>query len=97
MNDTAVKLAAERYRDYILPPYDAMMDMEGFDAICAFSNTFSGTSVYVPRLRTIFCQCLEQDILRLYNGHNIRELVQQYGFSERYIRNLIRREQNSQL
>ena len=92
MNTSAVKQAAERYREYILPPYDAMMDMDGFDAICAFSHTFSGTSVYVPRLRTIFCECLEQDILRLYNGNNVRELVQRYGFSERYIRNLVRRE-----
>ena len=92
MDERIVKKAARRYQDCILPPYDAMIDMDGFEAICAFSKTFSGTSVYVPRLRTIFGQCLEKDMLMNYNGANVRELVQKYGFSERHVRDLLRRE-----
>ena len=91
MDEGALRQAAQRYQEDILPPYDAIMEMDGFDAICAFSRTFSGTSVYVPSLRTIFCQCLENDILRLYNGTNLRQLVRQYGFSERHVRALIRK------
>ena len=90
MNEQVVKQAAYRYQDYILPPYNAMMEMDGFDAICAFSRTFSGTNIYVPSLRTIFSHCLEKDMLQHYNGTNIRELVQKYGFSERYVRNLVK-------
>ena len=90
MNENILRQAARRHQEYILPPYDAIMDMDGFDAICAFSQTFSGTSVYVPRLRTIFGQCLEREIQRNYNGTNVRELVQKYGYSERHIRNIIR-------
>ena len=92
MDERAVKHAAQRYQDCILPPYDTMMEMDGFDAICAFSRTFSGTSVYVPSLRTIFGQCIEKDILERYTGANIRELVRKYGFSERHVRDLIKRE-----
>jgi Mor family transcriptional regulator len=92
MNERTVKQAALRYQDCILQPYDAMMDMDGFDAICTFSKTFGGTSVYVPSVRTIFGQCLEKDMLNAWNGANVRELVQKYGFSERHIRDLIKRE-----
>ena len=92
MDERIVKQAARRYQDHILPPYDAIMDMDGFEAICAFSKTFSGSSIYVPRLRTIFGQCLEMDMLTNYNGANVRELVQKYGFSERHVRDLIKRE-----
>jgi len=90
MNEQVVKQAAHRYRGYVLPPYDTMMEMDGFGAICAFSRTFSGTNVYVPSLRTIFSQCLEKDMLLHYDGANIRELVQKYGFSERYVRDLVK-------
>ena len=90
MNERVLKQAAKRYQDFILPPYDSMMDMDGFDAICAFSKTFSGTSVYVPSLRTIFGQCLEKEMLNAWNGANLRELVQKYGFSERHVRDLVK-------
>ena len=91
MNERIVKQAAQKYNDFILPPYNLMMEMDGFEAICSFSRTFSGTSVYVPSLRTIFGQCLEKEILSQYNGTNIRELVQKFGFSERHVRDLIRK------
>ena len=91
MDEKVMRQAAKLYQECILPPYDAMMEMDGFDAICAFSETFSGTSVYVPSLRTIFKQCLEKDMLRKWNGVNVRELVQKYGFSERYVRDLLKK------
>jgi len=91
MSEKMLKAAAERYRDSILPPYDKIMELEnGFEAICAFSKAFSGGSVYVPSLRTIFKECIDQEIQEQHNGKNIRELVRAYGFSERYIRNLLR-------
>lgn len=92
MNERVIKEAAKRYQEYVLPPYDAMMDMDGFDAICEFSKHFSGTSVYIPKMRSIFGGCLERDMLRVWNGVNMREIVQKYGYSERHVRELIKRE-----
>ena len=89
MNEEVLKEIAKKHKDLILPPYDEMMEMDGFEAICAFSKTFGGASIYVPKLRTIFKQCINKEMLEQYVGANIRELVQKYGFSERYVRNLI--------
>ncbi|MCL2398709.1 MAG: hypothetical protein FWC91_03060 [Defluviitaleaceae bacterium] len=91
MDERIIKQVAQKHNDFILPPYDEIMEMDGFNAICTFSRTFSGTSIYVPSLRTIFGQCLEKEILSQYNGTNIRELVQKFGFSERYVRALVRK------
>jgi len=91
MDERAVRQAAERYPEEILPPYDGFMGLDGFDAICEFSRTFSGTSVYVPRIRTIFGACLEREILSQYNGANLREMVRKYGYSDRHVRELIKR------
>ena len=90
MNEKMLRTVAKRHQDYILHPYREIMDMDGFDAICAFSKEFSGGNVYVPSLRAIFKSCINQEILEQHNGKNVRELVKTYGFSERYIRNLLR-------
>ena len=92
MNERIIRQVAMQYPDLILPPYDAIMDMDGFDAVCAFSRTFSGTSVYVPSLRTIFGKCIEKSIIEQYNGTNVREMVQKYGYSERHVRDILLRE-----
>jgi Mor family transcriptional regulator len=81
---------AKRYKKYVLPPYDVIMDMNGFDAICAFSELFGGEYVYVPSLRTIFGKCIKREILQQYTGENIYELSNDFGFSKRHIRNLVR-------
>lgn len=94
MNETILKNAADQYKECILPPFGEFMDMDGFDAICAFSKTFGGSSVYIPSVRTIFKQCIEQDMIRRYcrKRKNIHELVRAYGFSERHIRNVLKNE-----
>ena len=91
MNDNLLKEVAMRYQEHILPPYDAMIDMDGFEAICELVRNFGSSSVYVPSLRTIFGQCLELDMMEHYNGTNVRELVKKYGYSEKFVRNLIKR------
>ena len=91
MDKKAVRLAAERYQEYVLSPYDVMIGTDGFEAVCTFVDTFSGSNVYIPQMRTIFGPCLERYIVDEWNGANMRELVRKCGFSERHVRNLIRR------
>ena len=91
MDKNALRLAAQKYRDNILPPYDIIMDMDGFGAICCFSETFSGSAVYVPSLRTIFSGCIEGDIVASYNGKNTKQLARNYGYTERYLQRIVRR------
>ena len=89
MSEKHIRNAVMQNKRLIFPPYDTMIDMDGYDAICAFSQAFSGGTVYVPSLRTIFKECIEQEINNRYNGKNIRELAKDYGLSVRHVRNLI--------
>lgn len=55
MNKHLLRDAAHKHRNMILTPYDALLDIEnGFDAICLFSELFSGHTTYVPAIKTIF-------------------------------------------
>lgn len=89
MNEHMVKNAVRLHRELVMPPYNEIVNMDGLDALFELGREFGGTSVYVPKLRTIFSQCIEKEILRLYNGRNIHELAHSFDYSERHIRKLI--------
>jgi len=88
MNDK-IRESAMLHQSLILHPYDKIINMNGYEAICTFAEEFGGGSIYVPSLRTIFKHCIEKEILNRYNGKNIRSLAKEYKFSERNIRNMI--------
>ena len=83
--------AVKRYQEHMVFPYGEMVALDGFDALCAFTEYFGGDTVYVPSLHTICAPCIDLDILRRYNGKNVAALAAEYGFSVRTIRNVIRR------
>ena len=80
---------AQRHKSVIMQPYDAIMDLNGFNAICAFVDYLGGMSVYIPTLRTIFIRCLEQEAMNEFSGANYADLCRKYGFSERHLRRLL--------
>jgi Mor family transcriptional regulator len=86
MNDALLRRVATKYRNDILQPYDAIMELDGFEAICAFSEYFNGTSVYVPTKKTIFQHCLERAAYKEFDGTNFPALVRKYGLSNRTLR-----------
>ena len=87
MNKNILKEAALLHPEKVMYPYDEMLKMDGpdaaFNAVCAFVEGLSGTTVYVPNLRRIFSECLVEAAAKEYNGYNIACLAKKYGFSER--------------
>ena len=90
MNRELLRYAAMKHKEDILPPYDQLIDMEGFEAVCGFSDLLGGTTYYVPQVGKIFRRCLEKEIIEEFDGGNYRELRRKYGFSETFLRNLLR-------
>jgi Mor family transcriptional regulator len=89
MNKTILKHAALLHPDFIMQPYDEMMNRHGFEMIYCFSECLGGRTIYVPSARTIFSRCLEEEVRKEYNGKNVPYLTRKYGFSERHLRRLL--------
>ena len=89
MDKLLLRNAALHYPQDVLPPYDALLGLEGFDAIYALTEHLGGLTVYVPHARSIFIKCLEQEIRREFNGSNFIKLAKKYGFTERHIRRMV--------
>jgi Mor family transcriptional regulator len=86
MNEKTLRMVASKNRRDILEPFDAIMDLDGFEAICAFSDLLSGRTVYIPKKKTIFMRCLEREAEREFNGSNLSSLSHKYGLSDRHLR-----------
>ena len=89
MNKSTLKNAALNHPLQIMQPYDAMLGLDGIDAILAFAEHLGGMTVYVPNERTIFARCLELEARREFNGHNYAILAKKYGYTERHIRRIL--------
>jgi len=89
MDKNILKLAAQRHPSLILQPYDALMGMEGFDAIYTLCENMGGATVYVPSARKMFAECLVKEALQEFDGYNYDVLAKKYGFSCRHLRRLV--------
>jgi len=89
MDKTILRQAAQRHPSLILQPYDALMGMEGFDAIYTICENLGGATIYVPSARKIFAKCLEKEAAREFNGYNYEALAKKYGFSDRHLRRML--------
>jgi Mor family transcriptional regulator len=89
MNSDTLRSIAKKYPGDILKPYDDIMNMDGFDAICAFSEYLSGRTIYIPSKKTIFIRCLERAAQKDFDGTNFPILTRRYGLSERHLRRVL--------
>ena len=90
MNKSILKRAALNNKEDILAPYDVIIDMDGFEAVCAFSELLGGNTYYVPNVKKIFQRCLEKEAINEFDGGNYIILARKYGFSESHLRKLFR-------
>ena len=93
MNERAIKEAARKYPEYVLSPYDTMLDMEcadSVDAIYALARITGGGAIYVPNPRKIFKGCIAKAILNQHKTKTTLELAKMYGYGERHVYELIK-------
>jgi Mor family transcriptional regulator len=79
----------DAFKTHVRAPYDALLDLDGFGAVCAISELLGGQTVYIPSKYTIFRKCIEAAVIREFNGTNTQRLARKYDVSERYIRRLV--------
>jgi len=92
INRQLLKKAALNFPDKIRYPFDAMIDLDGFDAICAMSDVMGGATIHIPQLRQIFHGCLIEQAKVDYfeTGMHLAILARKYGYTERTMRKLLK-------
>ena len=89
MKTNSYEKAAEMYPDEIPEPFDSFYKSAGFKALYYLVDGHGGTSIYIPKTKALFKNCLINAIREEYNGENIKELAKDYDYSVNGIKNII--------
>ena len=89
MNEQLAKELVLKYPDKILQPFDTLFDEMGYEAVCAVSKLYGGSTLYIPTTRRIFSKCFAEEIRKEFDGVNIKDLSRKYSFCERSIRYIL--------
>jgi Mor family transcriptional regulator len=83
--------AVRNFPEHVMHPYNIFITKNSLEAIIEFSRTVGCSNIYIPSEKTIFGQCLVQEILKRYNGKNARVLASLSGYSRRYFFDIIKK------
>ena len=83
----SIKLKAEDLNGV----YAELAELLGLDAVQKLFCRYRGTQISFP-VRLFSSTHIRDSIRRKYNGSNIRSLAMEYGYTERWIRKLLRTE-----
>ena len=72
-------------------PYDlhTMVDIIGMEKFEELSKFYGGASVYIPIHNKLVMGCRNRNIVKEYNGKNLKLLRAKYGISEQQVKRII--------
>lgn len=91
MNDLFLKDVVVNYSEEILPPFNMIFNIIGYNSLCILVEKYGGSSIYIPTKKRLFGNCFARQIQAEFDGGNYRELAVKYNLCERTIRNITRK------
>ena len=61
-----------------------------YDKFIEFCNEYGGIAIYFPSKKTLLRNGRNREIIKRYNGKNIKDLARAFEISEVQVRNIIR-------
>lgn len=75
--------------EYLNGAYSELAGLLGIDAALKLHSKYRGTSIFFP-VEIYSRDFIISQIIDEYNGHNVRDLATKYGYTEKWIRKIIR-------
>lgn len=76
--------------DDLSEPYYTIAQELGIEVAFAIAKLFGGAQIYFPTLEKHCNIKLRDSIIEEFDGYNFRELSQKYGYTERWIREIVK-------
>jgi Mor family transcriptional regulator len=85
----------ELFNDESTETFEQLREIIGDEQASKVAKTFAGTMVYIPK--NIIARNIHKKIKKkFWSGATYKELSRKYGYTERYIRNLVDRKEERQ-
>lgn len=92
MDEALLEQIVTSQKDKLQAPVDVLYEIMGFAALCRWSDTFGGSTLYVPKRLSMFRPCLEAEMISEFTGDNYKILGRKFGFCEATVRKILGRE-----
>lgn len=73
--------------------YNEIANLLGVEVAIVLHSAFRGQQVNFP-VNFFTSEFICEQVLKEYNGHNIKQLATKYGYSEKWIRKMINNDKN---
>lgn len=75
--------------EYLNGAYSELAGIIGIDAVLKIHSEFRGTTMTFP-IELFSKEFIMSQIVEEYDGHNIRQLAIKYGYTEKWIRKILK-------
>ncbi len=75
--------------EYLNGAYSELAELIGIDNVLKVHSKYRGTSLFFP-LEIFSRDFIISQIIEEYDGHNIRSLATKYGYTEKWIRKILK-------
>lgn len=76
-------------KDGLVEIYGQLVDLVGLENTEKIYYTLRGQQIVFP-MRLYKTEFISKEVRRRYNGKNLKELANEYGYTERYLRSFIK-------
>ena len=75
--------------EYLNGAYSELANLLGIEAVLKIHSAYRGQQITFP-VQLFSREFLKQQITEEYNGYNIKQLATKYGYSEEWIRKILK-------
>lgn len=75
--------------EYLNGAYSELASLIGMDAVLKIHSKYRGTQITFP-VELFSRNFIAKQIVEEYDGHNIRELATKYGYTEKWVRKILK-------
>lgn len=75
--------------EYLNGAYSELAAILGIDAVLKLHAKYRGTQLFFP-VELFSREFIIMQIIDEYNGHNIKELATKYGYTEKWVRKILK-------
>ena len=75
--------------EYLNGSYSEIANLLGIEAALKLHSKYRGTQIFFP-VELFSREFIVKQIVEEYNGYNVRELATKYGYTEKWIRKILK-------
>ena len=75
--------------EYLNGAYSELANLLGMEAVLKIHSQYKGTQMFFP-VELFSREFIAKQIVEEYDGHNIRKLATKYGYTEKWIRKILK-------